>query len=75
MKNSTNNICVLITLAGTFLFGASVWAEEVDVDAAIKAGFEAFNRGDVVAAMMHYENAAIAGSADGQARLAWVLDQ
>ena len=75
MKNSTNNICVLITLAGTFLFGASVWAEEVDVDAAIKAGFEAFNRGDVVAAMMHYENAANAGSADGQARLAWVLDQ
>ena len=37
MKNSTNNICVLITLAATFLVGTSVLAEEVDVDAAIKA--------------------------------------
>jgi hypothetical protein len=75
MKNSTNNICVLITFAATFFVGTSVLAEKVDVDAAIKAGFEAYNRGDVVAAMMHYENAANAGSADGQARLAWVLDQ
>lgn len=52
-----------------------MWAEQSDVDAAIDAGFEAYNRGDVVAAMGHYETAANAGSAEGQARLAWVLDQ
>ena len=75
MKNSTNNIRVLLTIAGTLLYSASVWAEQSDVDAAIEAGFKAFNRGDVVAAMMHYENAANAGSADAQARLAWILDQ
>jgi TPR repeat protein len=35
----------------------------------------AFQRGDIVAAMGHYTMAADAGSAEGQARLAWILDQ
>lgn len=46
-----------------------------DPQAEIDAGFVAFQRGDIVAAINHYTTAAEAGSADGQARLAWILDQ
>jgi TPR repeat protein len=70
MKNSTSILCAVLAIAS-----GRVSAQDVDVDSEIASGFEAYNRGDVVAAMMHYENAANAGSADGQARLAWVLDQ
>ena len=54
---------------------AQASAEDVDVDGEIEAGLVAFNRGDGVAAMMHYETAANAGSADAMARLAWIMDQ
>jgi TPR repeat protein len=46
-----------------------------DVQAEIDAGFVAFQRGDIVAAIGHYQAAADTGSAEGQARLAWILDQ
>ena len=70
MRHSTITLCAVLALAV-----AQLSAEDVDVDSEIAAGFEAYNRGDVVAAMMHYETAANAGSADAQARLGWVLDQ
>lgn len=70
MKYSTISLWAVLALAV-----AQVSAEDVDVDSEIEAGFVAYNRGDVVAAMTHYETAANAGSADAMARLGWVLDQ
>lgn len=70
MRHSTITICAVLAL-----FAAQLYAEDVDVESEIEAGRVAFNRGDVVAAMMHYETAANAGSADAMARLAWILDQ
>jgi len=46
-----------------------------DAQTDIDDGFVAFQRGDIVAAMNHYQAAADAGSAEGQARLGWILDQ
>ena len=52
---------------------APVLGDDAQTD--IDAGFVAFQRGDIVAAMSHYQAAADIGSAEGQARLGWILDQ
>jgi len=41
----------------------------------LQAGIDAFNRGDLIAAIDAYEVAAAAGSAEAQARLAWIYDE
>lgn len=72
MRKQNIRICIaVLTLAPIFVQPALADDAQADID----AGFVAFQRGDIVAAMGHYTMAADAGSAEGQARLAWILDQ
>jgi TPR repeat protein len=72
MRKQNIRICIaVLTLAPIFAQPALADDAQADID----AGFVAFQRGDIVAAMGHYTMAADAGSAEGQARLAWILDQ
>lgn len=72
MRKLTNGIYFAL-LAIAPMLAAPVLGDDTQAD--IDAGFVAFQRGDVVAAIGHYQAAADAGSAEGQARLAWILDQ
>lgn len=60
-------MCLLLWL--NLVHGAS------DDEELLREGIDAFNRGDLIAAMASFEKAANAGSAAAQARLAWILDQ
>jgi TPR repeat protein len=72
MKKLNIRVCFAL-LACAPMIAATALGD--DPQAEIDAGFVAFQRGDIVAAINHYTTAAESGSADGQARLAWILDQ
>ena len=55
------------------MFAAS--AAEPDVDAELQAGLEAWQVGDMIAAMQHYHVAAEAGVPLAQAKLGYIYDQ
>lgn len=69
MSRMNRRLLVLLLAA---VPGPAVLADEA---ADIDEGFVAFQRGDIVAAITHYEAAANAGSAEAQARLGWIFDQ
>lgn len=62
----------LLVLAGS---GSVALAQGVDVDAALQAGHDAWQRGDLIGAMGHYHRAAEAGSPEAQAKLGYIYDQ
>lgn len=62
-----------IAVAGGSMFAAS--AAEPDVDAELQAGLEAWQVGDMIAAMRHYHVAAEAGIPLAQAKLGYIYDQ
>jgi TPR repeat protein len=72
MKKMKIRVCLALLVCAPM---TAVTAPGDDPQAEIDAGFVAFQRGDIVAAINHYTTAAESGSADGQARLAWILDQ
>jgi TPR repeat protein len=49
-------------------------ADDTGIEADVQAGIDAYDRGDLMAAISHYGKAAEAGSALAQARLAWIHD-
>lgn len=55
-----------------FLAGTAYASESSE---ALQLGNDAFNRGDLITAMAHYRKAADEGVAEGQVRLAWIMDQ
>ena len=57
------------------LLGIGSLAIATDVDEKLAAGIDAFNRGDLIGARAAVSNAAMAGSAEAQARLAYIYDQ
>lgn len=57
------------------VFACSVAAaDEFDIDQEVQAGIDAWQRGDLIGAMTHYQKAAEAGSPIAQAKLGWILD-
>lgn len=66
---ATRQVLLAVALLGGSL---PAWAGEASDD--LKAGVEAFNRGDLPGAMVLYERAAEAGSPEAQVRLAYLLD-
>lgn len=62
------------TFATLFLCAASALAQGLDVEAEIRAGDLAYNENDIVGATKHYRRAADTGSAEAQAKLAFVYD-
>jgi len=74
MKNlirNTRNSLLLMVLLGLC---TPVMADDASIEADVQAGIDAYDRGDLMAAMSHYGKAADAGSALAQARLAWIHD-
>ena len=72
-----NLICdTRMSLLLTVLLGlwVPVMADDAKIDADVQAGIDAYDRGDLMAALSHYGKAAEAGSALAQARLAWIHD-
>jgi len=67
--NTTRRVSILAALLASTLAAAS------DQDADLQAGIKAFHDGDLVTAMAKYQSAADAGSAEAQAKLAWIYDQ
>ena len=49
-------------------------ADDPSIEADVQAGIDAYDRGDLMAALSHYGKAAEAGSALAQARLGWIHD-
>ena len=73
MKSRYSGTTALSLLAAALL-GASFQSLADQAADDLKAGIDAFNRGDLPGAMSLYEKAAEAGSADAQVRLAYLLD-
>jgi TPR repeat protein len=61
---------ILIFIAGFIVPSGAAAGPEED----LRSGIDAFNRGDLIAAMDHYRIAADAGLAEAQVRLAYILD-
>ena len=72
--NKRATVATFSELTGLIAWLAVVYASSA-ADDALQDGIDAFNRGDLIAAMASFEEAADAGSAEAQARLAWILDQ
>ena len=73
-KTKTNNIvarCVLLSCVLLVLTTARA-GDPVDE---LQEGLDAYISGDLLTAMAKFRSAADAGSAEAQARLAWILDQ
>jgi TPR repeat protein len=64
----------LHALLAVALLGGGFTALADEAADQLQAGIEAFNRGDLPGAMVLYERAAEAGSAEAQVRLAYLLD-
>ena len=62
----------LLALAGS---ASAALAQGVDVDAELQAGHDAWQRGDLIGSIGHYERAANAGSSAAQAKLGYIYDQ
>lgn len=65
---------VLAGIAVLILSVNSAPAHGDELSADERAGIDAFNQGDIVGAMNHFERAADAGSPLAQTKLAWILD-
>jgi len=74
MKNLSCNTRISLLL--TILLGlwVPVMADDASIEADVQAGIDAYDRGDLMAALSHYGKAAEAGSALAQARLGWIHD-
>ena len=74
MKNLIANTRISLLLTVLLGLCMPVMADDIGIDAEVQAGIDAYDRGDLMAAMGHYGKAAEAGSALAQARLAWIHD-
>jgi len=74
MKKVNRHYClmakILILVAGFIVSNGVAAGPEED----LQSGIDAFNQGDLIAAMDHYRKAADAGVAEAQVRLAYILD-
>jgi len=73
MQGLYREFTVALVAAGLTVVWGSVIATENSEE--LRLGNEAFNRGDLIAAMAYYRSASERGVADAQVRLAWILDQ
>jgi len=74
MKNLISNTRISLLLTGLLGLCVPVMADNTSIEADVQAGIDAYDRGDLMAAIGHYGKAAEAGSALAQARLAWIQD-
>lgn len=74
MKNLSCNTRISLLLTMLLGLWAPVMADDASIEADVQAGVDAYDRGDLMAALSHYGKAAEAGSALAQARLAWIHD-
>ena len=74
MKNSFCNTRISLLLMVLLGLWVPVMADDANIEADVQAGIDAYDRGDLMAALTHYGKAADAGSALAQARLAWIYD-
>jgi len=74
MKNSISNSRISLLLSVLLGLWVPVMADDANTEAEVQAGIDAYDRGDLLAAMNHYGKAAEAGSALAQARLGWIHD-
>jgi hypothetical protein len=75
VQNMPKNIrqAFWVSAASCWVFVAS--AADPDAEAALQAGLDAWQAGDMVGAMNHYQVAADAGLAQAQAKLGYIYDQ
>jgi len=74
MKNLISSMRILLLFTLSLGLCVPLMADDVNIEAEVQAGIDAYDRGDLMAAMSHYCKAADAGSALAQARLAWIHD-
>lgn len=74
MKKLICNARILLLLTLSLGLCVPVMADDASIEADVQAGIEAYDRGDLMAAISHYGKAAEDGSALAQARLAWIHD-
>ena len=70
IRNTRNSLPLMVLLG----LCTPVMADDANIEADVQAGIDAYDRGDLMAALTHYGKAAEAGSALAQARLAWIHD-
>jgi TPR repeat protein len=73
-KTSVNHRRALCAAAAVAAIGWMVSAYAEDPEAELQAGLEAWQAGDMVSAMNHYQVAADAGLAQAQAKLGYIYD-
>jgi len=74
MKNLIYHTRISLLLLALLGLSVPILADDANIEADVQAGIDAYDRGDLMAAMTHYGKAAEAGSALAQARLAWIHD-
>jgi len=74
MKKLISNARILLLLTLSLGLCVPAVADDTSIEADVQAGIDAYDRGDLMAALTHYGKAAEAGSALAQARLAWIHD-
>ncbi len=74
MKNLIISTRILLLLTLSLGLCVPAMGDDTSIDAEVQAGIDAYDRGDLIAALSHYGKAAEAGSALAQARLAWIHD-
>jgi len=74
MKNLICNTRISALLSILLGLWVPVMADDASIEADVQAGIDAYDRGDLMAALSYYGKAAEAGSALAQARLAWIHD-
>jgi len=71
LKKTAKLLCTVIVTC----WAAWAFAADVDAEAEMKAGLDAWQAGDMIGAMGHYHAAAEAGVALAQAKLGYIYDQ
>ena len=74
MKNLMSNMRISLLLSVLLGLCVPAMGDDMSIEADVQAGIDAYDRGDLMAAIGHYGKAAEAGSALAQARLAWIHD-
>ncbi len=74
MNNLISNTRISLLLSVLLGLCVPAMGDDTSIEADVQAGIDAYDRGDLMAAMDHYGKAAEAGSALAQARLAWIHD-
>jgi len=74
MKKLISKWRILLLLTLSLGLCVPAMADDTSIEADVQAGIDAYDRGDLMAALSHYSKAAEAGSALAQARLAWIHD-